>query len=231
VAAISFASDADAALVTWEVAGHVSVINGDPSAISAVGGSAALGDSFTIQYSFDPALASIGTHFSPTFVDWEFAVQYTTFQIGSWSREIFPTTFATSSNSHISVASDDPNVGFVYSASVEQWFDGHPHGSGIIAGWFFQASDDGGSSLGSSTDIPIAPFDLGAFTMLNGPQMQVSVNARPGLSGNVLGTVDTIRIVPNPVFGVPEPGTWILMLLGVGGVGGAMRSRPRLAAA
>jgi len=226
---VACASHAQAALITWEVSGHVTKIEGDPSAIATAGGSAALGDAFTLQYSFDPAVASVDIDFSPTHLDWGFAIQDTRFQIGTWVRDIPPQTFATSSNSHIEVAANDPNVGFVYGMSAEQWFGGQPHGNGVIAGWVFQATNAGGSSLANSTDIPTTPFDLDAFTFLNGPQLQVSLNLSPTLESDILGSVDSVRVVANPTSAIPEPRTWALMLAGFAGLGAAVRSRRKLA--
>src|SRR4051812_2505014 len=96
--AVGFSAEANAAQVTWEVSGHVTLIEGNTTAIKAVGGSAAVGDLFTIKYLFDPNLASIATVYSPTFVDWGGAIEHTTFTIGTWQRDIGAATFATASN-------------------------------------------------------------------------------------------------------------------------------------
>ena len=58
------------------------------------------------------------------------------------------------------------------------------------------------------------------FQFTNTGEQTLVVN---GISGSNAGFSGVVTFAP----GVPEPGVWLLMILGIGAVGGAMRYRRR----
>jgi hypothetical protein len=97
----------------------------------------------------------------------------------------------------------------------EQWA---VYGSNIAGyGWFY-----GGASLTGFDEGPHDLFDFGTYQYYDFYSLGTGGNAAPG---NVL--LGGLALTPSSV---PEPGTWAMMLLGFGALGGAMRrSRRKLA--
>jgi opacity protein-like surface antigen len=96
----------------------------------------------------------------------------------------------------------------------------------------FSGSTEGGSTISLSS--PLVSFDPGtnyafAFDLLNMTRAVGSANVSLGsFRSTISGTFSTDREV---VFNVPEPGTWALMVVGMGLVGVARRRRRKTVAA
>lgn len=88
---------------------------------------------------------------------------------------------------------------------------GYNAGTGNQPGTYFQFA-------GSQTP--------GAF--LNGGSNALATNSNVGVAGRYVFNVRNGTVTPEPG-AVPEPGTWALLILGFGAVGGAMRRRAAVA--
>jgi len=87
---------------------------------------------------------------------------------------------------------------------------------------------------GDGIDTYGAPGNFADSTGYGGPQTYFTNNTGFSLTANFLGGVAPgattyfsleEAVVVNQSFGVPEPATWALMLIGVGGIGFAARRR------
>ena len=106
----------------------------------------------------------------------------------------------------------------------------------MVAGSFGGTAGTADISFGTNliADLNIQSSNLG-FTQLTlpgdlftGPASNPTFNTGTfNLSGGFLAGPATLTITQAAVGGVPEPGTWAMMLLGFGGMGVAMRRRRR----
>ena len=86
-----------------------------------------------------------------------------------------------------------------------------------------------GVFLGGASSTPFTIGDGGTFVVPTGATaLYLGLPDAPyfnGPSGNYYDNSGSLQVNVSPVGGVPEPATWTMMLLGVGGVGVMMRAR------
>jgi hypothetical protein len=97
----------------------------------------------------------------------------------------------------------------------------------------FSGSTAGGSVINLSS--PLVSFDPGtqyAFNFLLGNMDRPLASAANTSLGSFRSTISgSFSAEPTPTFNVPEPGTWALMIVGMGLVGVARRRRRKVVAA
>ena len=110
------------------------------------------------------------------------------------------------------------------------WFDTGNGLSASATGLSFNFSDAGavfiiqGTTYGFSSGYQYFCFQASSGPCLTGETIVPGYYAQDGvLATGLVGTV--------PLSGAPEPATWAMMLLGLGGMGAVLRSRRRMATA
>ena len=110
------------------------------------------------------------------------------------------------------------------------WFDTGNGLSASATGLSFNFSDAGavfiiqGTTYGFSSGYQYFCFQASSGPCLTGETIVPGYYAQDGvLATGLVGTV--------PLSGAPEPATWAMMLLGLGGMGTVLRSRRRMATA
>jgi hypothetical protein len=227
LAAIVLGTSARAAPYIWDISGHVTSVTGDPAALAGVGGSAAVGDAFSVRFTIDQALA-VAEPLSPTHVVWFDAITNTQIQVGSWNRSFPAQTASGVSNSQIIAADNDPGLGSLYNLTSQDWLFGSV-GLPMIQVGFNVGSvwNPGGTSFLSSTDILTTPVDL-SFPFDYGPDLQIEltdIGFNPSSNAFIDARPESITLLsvrPHPP-GVPEPGIWALMFVGFAALGAAVR--------
>jgi hypothetical protein len=218
VAGVLYSAGATAGIVTWTVSGTVDRITAGGSTPSAagtlaqVGGSASLGDAFSITYSFNEALAT--PDLPSVDARWYGAVTRATFSIGSWSGEILRRfdpieTRLAGFNSAIIVRDGTGGNGDLYNMSIERWLGpaSDPDSSQVRLSWFFDTLPNSAAITGLG--FPDQLFDLASIDFNNGPVMQLAVELGLNSQAFVQGRVSSLTATRG--VGVPEPGPLALL--------------------
>jgi hypothetical protein len=111
-------------------------------------------------------------------------------------------------------------------------------GSQIVFSWFGAGASSAGTFDGVEFTDTTHPFTNAVLDgVTNTPGILASAVTLVGgsifvdLNNGVYSPEQNITVDVNGVGGVPEPATWAMLLLGMGGVGAAMRSRRRMSGA
>ncbi|MEO0689063.1 MAG: DVUA0089 family protein [Pseudomonadota bacterium] len=119
-----------------------------------------------------------------------------------------------------------PNFSLPYDPMIRLFVDdGSPIGA--LTGANVAFDDDSGPGLNS---LITGSFGEGDYVLAVGSWLMTEAEGRSGVASTPIGDRDyrTVISTTNGFLSVPEPMTWMLMLLGMFGIGAAMRRAPKV---
>ncbi len=222
---VSLPAQATTLIATGTIGSIIAIQNSQSVPVPA--GTLRVGDPFTLNATFDLAAAQLTSTFDadPTINIYSLPGTFISLTIGTWTTTFQPTF---DFNSSVQLWDDRVVVSPVDAQSFD-FFRFHPPAAEV-------PFDLGPGELGYSIDQN--NFDFTATTRTNDLITQMVplssfgshsfsvgfLNASSGLFVQAEGRVDRAELLDDAV---PEPSTWMLMLVGFGVVGAAMRRKQR----